>query len=31
MLALDDFEVAARRCLPRPIFGFVAGSGFLDK
>jgi L-lactate dehydrogenase (cytochrome) len=25
MLALDDFEAAARRCLPRPIFGFVAG------
>ena len=25
MLALDDFEAAARRYLPRPIFGYVAG------
>lgn len=25
MLALDDFEDAARRHLPRPIFGYVAG------
>jgi len=25
MLALDDFEEAARRYLPRPIFGYVAG------
>jgi L-lactate dehydrogenase (cytochrome) len=25
MLALDDFEAAARRRLPRPIFGYVAG------
>lgn len=25
ILALDDFETAARRYLPRPIFGFVAG------
>ncbi len=25
-LALDDFEPAARRFLPRPLFGFVAGS-----
>jgi hypothetical protein len=31
MFALDGFEVAARRCPPRPIFGFVAGGGFLDK
>ncbi|WP_431282671.1 alpha-hydroxy acid oxidase [Humitalea sp. 24SJ18S-53] len=26
ILALDDFEVAARRHLPRPIFGYVAGA-----
>ena len=26
MLSLDDFEVAARRHLPRPIFGYVAGA-----
>ena len=25
MLALDDFEAAARRHLPRPIFGYAAG------
>jgi len=25
-LALDDFEAAARRHLPRPIFGYVAGA-----
>ena len=25
MLALDDFEEAARRYIPRPIFGYVAG------
>ena len=25
MLALDDFEDAARRVIPRPIFGYVAG------
>jgi len=25
MLALDDFEEVARRYLPRPIFGYVAG------
>ncbi len=25
MLALDDFEEAARRHLPRPIFGYVSG------
>ncbi|MPS77610.1 MAG: alpha-hydroxy-acid oxidizing protein [Achromobacter sp.] len=26
MLSLDDFEAAARRSLPRPIFGYVAGA-----
>ena len=26
LLSLDDFEVAARRVLPRPIFGYVAGA-----
>lgn len=26
MLALDDFEHAARRHLPRPVFGYVAGA-----
>jgi L-lactate dehydrogenase (cytochrome) len=26
ILCLDDFEAAARRHLPRPIFGFVAGA-----
>lgn len=26
LLALDDFEAAARRRLPRPIFGYVAGA-----
>ncbi len=25
ILALDDFEAAARRVLPRPIFGYVSG------
>lgn len=25
MLALDDFEAAARRVIPRPIFGYVSG------
>ena len=25
MLALDDFEGAARRYIPRPIFGYVTG------
>ena len=25
MLALDDFEVAARRHIPRPIFGYASG------
>lgn len=26
MLSLDDFEAAAKRRLPRPIFGYVAGA-----
>lgn len=26
LLSLDDFEAAARRVLPRPIFGYVAGA-----
>lgn len=26
MLSLHDFEGAARRCLPRPIFGYIAGA-----
>ena len=26
MLSLDDFEQAARRRLPRPIFGYIAGA-----
>ena len=26
MLALDDFEAAARQHLPRPIFGYVSGA-----
>jgi L-lactate dehydrogenase (cytochrome) len=26
ILALDDFEIAARRHLPRPIFGYVSGA-----
>jgi len=26
MLSLDDFEAAARKRLPRPIFGYVAGA-----
>jgi len=26
ILALDDFEAAARRHLPRPIFGYVSGA-----
>lgn len=35
MLALDDFEAAARRYLPRPVFGYVSGTSetgasFLD-
>ena len=26
MLSLHDFEAAARRVLPRPIFGYVSGA-----
>jgi L-lactate dehydrogenase (cytochrome) len=26
VLCLDDFEIAARRHLPRPIFGYIAGA-----
>lgn len=26
ILSLEDFEAAARRCLPRPIFGYVASA-----
>jgi len=26
LLSLDDFEAAARRVLPRPLFGYVAGA-----
>mgnify|MGYP000036952334 CR=1 FL=1 len=26
ILCLDDFEVAAARHLPRPIFGYIAGA-----
>src|ERR1700730_2005110 len=26
VLSLDDFESAARRHLPRPIFGYIAGA-----
>ena len=26
MLSLHDFEEAARRRLPRPIFGYIAGA-----
>ncbi|WP_313621688.1 alpha-hydroxy acid oxidase [Achromobacter sp.] len=26
MLSLDDFELAAKRRLPRPIFGYIAGA-----
>lgn len=26
ILALADFETAARRCLPRPIFGYISGA-----
>lgn len=29
-LSLDDFERAARRVLPRPLFGFVAGAAETD-
>ncbi len=30
VLSLDDFETAARRHLPRPIFGYVAGAAERD-
>ena len=30
ILALDDFEAAARRRLPRPVFGYVAGAAETD-
>ncbi len=30
ILALDDFEPAARRYLPRPLFGFIAGAAETD-
>src|SRR5689334_10439922 len=30
ILALDDFEGAARRHLPRPVFGYVAGAAETD-
>src|SRR5579863_7555424 len=30
ILALEDFEGAARRHLPRPLFGFVAGAAETD-
>src|SRR5277367_6424050 len=26
VLCLDDFELAARKYLPRPIFGYIAGA-----
>ncbi len=26
MLSLEDFEAAARRCLPRPLFGYLSGA-----
>jgi L-lactate dehydrogenase (cytochrome) len=26
VLCLDDFETAARKHLPRPIFGYIAGA-----
>ena len=26
MLCLDDFEAAARKHLPRPVFGYVSGA-----
>lgn len=29
-LSLDDFETAARRFLPRPLYGFVAGAAETD-
>ena len=30
LLCLDDFETAARRHLPRPVFGYVAGAAETD-
>ena len=30
LLSLDDFEIAARRHLPRPVFGYVAGAAETD-
>ena len=30
ILSLDDFEAPARRCLPRPIFGFVVSGAERD-
>lgn len=30
LLSLDDFETAARRHLPRPIFGYIAGAAETD-
>ena len=30
VLSLDDFETAARRHLPRPVFGYVAGAAETD-
>lgn len=30
LLSLDDFETAARRYLPRPIFGYIAGAAETD-
>ena len=30
MLSLDDFEQAAKRHLPRPVFGYVAGAAETD-
>lgn len=30
LLCLDDFEIAARRHLPRPVFGYVAGAAETD-
>lgn len=30
ILALDDFEAAARRHLPRPVFGYVSGAAESD-
>lgn len=30
LLSLDDFEKAARRYLPRPIFGYIAGAAETD-